>query len=126
MKLREYLASAKDSSEVDFNVGIGRALLALSEDKAEDFLGILNNLRQNVVKSLSVTNTTSLQDCHEPLLRFHVLTELEMISGLQNGRMTDKGEFAASMNRRLDILGPFLSEKQYILGLRRAAMQLCR
>jgi serine/threonine-protein kinase ATR len=125
-KLRDCLALATENSEGDFNVGIGRALLALSEDRLVQFSSILENLRQITAKGLSMTNTASLQDCHEALLRFHVLTEIETISGVRDGNIADKRSPTASMNQRLDVLGPFLSDKQYILGLRRATMQLSK
>ena len=123
-KLRTYLSSTSDSAEADFNVGLGRALLALSEDKLEKFSRLLDRLRQNTARGLSVTNTTSLQGCHEFLLRFHVLTEIEMISGIRGSLNGDKSSLLASLGQRLDVLGPFHSDKQYLLGLRRATMQL--
>lgn len=125
-KLRDCLASNTQVFEADFNVGVGRALLALSEDKLEHFTKILNNLRLSTAKGLSMTNTTSLQDCHETLLRFHVLTEIETLSGVPDRDTADKKSLTASMNQRLDVLGPFLSDKQYILGVRRATMQLSK
>ena len=123
-KLRTYLSSTSDSAEADFNVGLGRALLALSEDKPEKFSRLLDRLRQDTARGLSVTNTTSLQGCHEFLLRFHVLTEIEMISGIRGRLNGDKSSLVASLGQRLDVLGPFHSDKQYLLGLRRATMQL--
>ena len=123
-KLRTYLSSTSDSAEADFNVELGRALLALSEDRVEEFSRLLDRLRQNTARGLSVTNTTSLQGCHEFLLRFHVLTEIEMISGIHGRLIGDKSSLLASLGQRLDVLGPFHSDKQYLLGLRRATMQL--
>ena len=123
-KLRTYLSSTSDSAEADFNIGLGRALLALSEGKTENFSSLLDRLRQNTAKGLSVTNTTSLQGCHEFLLRFHVLTEIEMISGIRGRHNGDKSSLLACLGQRLDVLGPFHSDKQYLLGLRRATMQL--
>ena len=123
-KLRTYLSSTPDFTEADFNVGVGRALLALSDGELERFSGLLDRLRQNTARGLSVTNTTSLQGCHEFLLRFHVLTEIEMISGIRGRLKEEKNGLLASLGQRLDVLGPFHSDKQYVLGLRRATMQL--
>ena len=123
-KLRTYLSSAPDFAEADFNIGVGRALLALSDGELETFSGLLNRLRQNTARSLSITNTTSLQGCHELMLRFHVLTEIEMISGIRGRLDGEKKNLLASLGQRLDVLGPFHSDKQYVLGLRRATMQL--
>lgn len=55
-----------------------------------------------------------------------MLTEIEILSGVQNGDIPDKKSLTASMSRRLDVLGPFSSDKQYILGIRRATMQLSK
>ena len=123
-KLRTYLSSAPDFAEADFNIGVGRALQALSDGELETFSGLLDRLRQNTARGLSVTNTTSLQGCHELLLRFHVLTEIEMISGIRGRLNGEKNSLLASLGQRLDVLGPFHSDKQYVLGLRRATMQL--
>lgn len=125
-KLREYLSSATDISEVDFNVGIGRALMALSDNRVDEFCSILDQLRQHTARGLSATNTTSLQGCHESLLRFHVLTEVETISGVHRPDYLERSGLIRSLNQRLDVLGPFLSDKQYLLGLRRATMQLSK
>ena len=110
----------------DFNVGIGRALLTLTDNRTDLFATILENLRSFEIRSLSPTNTASLQECHESMLRFHVLAELEAISGVRTAGAVDKPKLMKSLDQRLDVLGPFLSDKQYILGLRRATMQLSK
>ena len=119
-----YMSSTSDSAEVDFNVGVGRALLALLGGKTEEFSRILDSIRRQTTSGLSVTNTTSLQGCHQSLLRFHVLTEMEMISGVQSRPDGEKNSLLACLGQRMDVLGPFHSDKQYLLGLRRAVMQL--
>ena len=115
-----------EAPEGIFNVGIGRALLALSEDNMEHFSSILEELRRSTARGLSSTNTASLQGCHDYMLKFHVLTELEIMSGVQNVGHVEKATLIKSMDQRLGIIGHFLSDKQYLLGLRRAAMQLSR
>ncbi len=124
--LRKCLSSSAGSSQGDFNVGVGQALLALSDGKLNQFSSLLDNLRHNTVRGLSATNTASLQGCHDSMLRFHVLTEIEMISSMQKVDQARKSSLRTSLNLRLDTLGPFLSEKQYILGLRRAVMELSK
>ena len=124
-KLKGYL-SMSEASDGDFNVGIGRALLALSEDNRSLFSSALDSLRLNTVRGLSTTNTTSLQGCHDSLLKFHALAELEMIGGAEEMHTSKKSSLLSLMDQRLDVLGPFVSDKQYLLGLRRAAMQLCK
>ena len=123
-KLKGYLSMSTEDSDGDFSVGIGRALLALSEDNTSQFFIVLNQLRRNIARGLSATNTTSLQGCHDSLLKFHALAEIEMIVGADDMDKNEKSSLLSSMDQRLDVLGPFASDKQYLLGLRRAAMQL--
>lgn len=100
----------------DFNVQIGRVLRSMQEHPIH-VSGLLRQLRASQIRELSSTNTASLQDCHDILLRFHVLNEVEAVHS--NGNMS-------LLNRRLDLIGPFFANKHYILGVRRAAMRLMR
>ena len=125
-KLKSYLSISTEASDGEFNVGIGRALLALSEDNMSQFSSALDQLRRKTARGLSATNTTSLQGCHDTLLKFHALAEIEMIGNAGEVNKNRKTSLVASMDQRLDVLGPFVSDKQYLLGLRRAAMQLCK
>ena len=125
-KLKKYLAEFNSTLGGDFNIGVGRALLALSEDETDRFSKILDNLRQNIAKGLSTSNTMSLQSCHDAMLQFHVLTEIEAISGVRNNDEAERSSLIRSLNQRLDVLGAFLSDKQYTLGLRRATMQVSK
>ena len=124
-KLRQYLTSIPDNLGVDFNIGIGKALLALSDGDFDRFKNTLNELRRLNARSLSATNTLSLQICHNAMLRFHAITEVEAISGVLPDEC-EKQALLSSLNKRLDVLGAFVSDKQYLLGLRRAAMQLSK
>lgn len=125
-KLKKYLTEPRLTPGGDFNVGVGTALLALSQDETDHFCDILDRLRQNIAKSLSATNAVSLQSCHDAMLQFHVLTEIEVISGIRNKGDMERSSLVKSLNQRLDVLGAFLSDKQYILGLRRATMQVSK
>lgn len=125
-KLKKYLTESRLTLGGDFNVGVGSALLALSQDETDHFSDILDRLRQNTAKSLSATNAVSLQSCHDAMLQFHVLTEIEVISGIRNKEDMERSSLVKSLNQRLDVLGAFLSDKQYILGLRRATMQVSK
>lgn len=125
-KLRQYLSPTVEAFNEDFNVRIGGALLALSEGEVNKFSASLNQLRQITARGLSTTNTASLQACHEAMLRFHAITEVEAISGVNAADDNEKSSLLSSLNKRLDILGAFVSDKQYLLGLRRATMQLSK
>lgn len=60
------------------------------------------------------------------MLKLHVLTELEMIAGVNREIEVDRPTVLAKLNTRLEMIGAFLNDKQYLLGIRRAAMQLSR
>lgn len=60
------------------------------------------------------------------MLKFHVLTELEMIAGTAKDASTERTNILESLSRRLEVIGAYLNDKQYLLGIRRAAMQLSR
>jgi len=111
---------------VDFNVGIGRALLALRHNSRPDFQGIIEELRELLAKSMSPSSTTSVQASHDHLVKLHALYEVETISGMSSGIVTDRETVLENLDRRLDIIGAYTSDKQYLLGLRRAAMTLSR
>lgn len=125
-KLDLYLSDTKIDSVVDFNVGVGLALLALHQKEFGNFERAIYHLRGTIARSLSAATTTALQTCHDSLLKFHVLTELETISGASDVGTVDRASLVQSLDQRLNILGAFSADKQYVLGLRRAAMQLSR
>lgn len=118
------LLSTTPAGLQDFNVGVGQALLSLRQKDNEGFIAKINDLRKSIARGLSPSNTASLQACHEPMLRLHVLYEIEAISGAIDSSSISRTDLLKNLDRRLDLLGAYTAEKQYILGLRRAAMQL--
>lgn len=130
-KLQGYLDLCATQESSDFNVGIGSALRTLRQrkesegqafaDKSAVFSEIINGLRLSIVKSLTANSVTSLQSCHDDMLRLHALADVESIANVGAG--TSLADSAA-LRRRLDVLGGYIADKQYLLGLRRAAMEL--
>jgi serine/threonine-protein kinase ATR len=126
-QLERILASPSEQiTSMDFNVGIGRALLALHRKQETKFTQTIEALRTAVAKELSPTSTASLHAAHDNLVKLHVLYEIEAISGMSAGASQDREVLLGSLDRRLDILGAYTSDKQYLLGIRRAVMQLSR
>ena len=111
------------ASSVDFNVGIGKALIALRYGKANIFKQTVDELRVTMANGLSASITASLHNSHDHLVKLHTLYELEAISGLSNN-MPDRDSLFENLERRLDLLGAYTSDKQYLLGIRRAVMRL--
>ena len=126
-QLERLLASSPVVSShafIDFNVGVGRALLALRHGKSAEFLTIIGSLREALAKSMSPSTTASIHACHEHLVKLHALYEIEAISGMNPRVSSSREVILDNLDRRLDIIGAYTSDKQYLLGLRRAVMTL--
>jgi serine/threonine-protein kinase ATR len=103
---------------------MGSALDTLRQRKAEKFTEIINCLRLNVAKSLTANSVASLQSCHDDMLRLHALADVESIANAGTAGSNPSPDLLGALGRRLDVLGGYLADKQYLLGLRRAAMEL--
>ncbi len=125
--LEKYLRlyNAGDASEV-FNVGIGHALLSLKEGDVDKFKDHVKMLRDKVAGSMSYATTSSLRACHDLMLRCHVLSDLEMIVDEAQQSREDHQPLLKALERRLAVLGAYVGDKQYLLGVRRAVMELLR
>lgn len=121
--LQKYLSQSTRGIGGDFNISVGRILLALHEKDAKEFTTVISVLREQIACSLSPSTTASFSVCRDVMLKFHVLTELEMIA---DPNKVDRKQALESLDRRLEAMGAYLNDKQYILGIRRAAMQLTR
>ncbi|KAK1750228.1 protein kinase rad3 [Echria macrotheca] len=124
--LEKYLRlyTAGDISDV-FDLGVGQALLSLKEGDHYKFKEHVRMLRDKVAGSMSSATTASLRACHDLMLRCHVLCDLEIIVEGSVGP-GDRQPVLAALERRLEVLGAYVSDKQYLLGIRRAAMELMR
>jgi serine/threonine-protein kinase ATR len=114
-----FLRSAISANSTDFNVGVGKAILALQQGDEVVFARTIASLRENLVQSLSASSTASLAAAHPVTLKLHALYELEQMA-VRGGNAGNS--LMESMDRRLDIVGAFTDDKQYLLGLRRAVM----
>lgn len=123
-KLKTYLELCAKEGAGDFNVGIGSALSTLWQKKPAAFAEIIDGLRLTVAKSMTTNSAASLQSCHDDMLRLHALTDVESIANAGTGNHQSSPELLRALDRRLDVLGGYLADKQYLLGLRRAAMEL--
>jgi serine/threonine-protein kinase ATR len=112
------------NSFMDFNVGVGRALLALRRKDSTEFRKIIAALRAALAAALSPSTTASIHACHDHLVKLHALYEIEAISGMATAKVNTREVILENLERRLDVIGAFTSDKQYLLGVRRAAMSL--
>ena len=123
--LEKYTSMVPKGVGEDFNVSIARALLAMHAKDTENFASTIQSLRKQISSSLSTATTPSIAASHDALFKCHVLSELEVIAGTTN-QGVDCQTIVESLDRRLEVLGAYLNDKQYLLGVRRAAMQLSR
>ncbi|KAK0671217.1 hypothetical protein QBC41DRAFT_344886 [Cercophora samala] len=125
--LEKYLGlyNAGDVSEI-FDLGVGQALLCLKKRDMARFKEHIQILRDKVAGSMTYSATSSLRACHEAMLRCHVLSDLEMIATNKAQGGGDNQAVLATLDRRLQVLGAYVGDKQYLLGVRRAAMELMR
>ncbi|RAK98040.1 protein kinase MEC1 [Aspergillus ibericus CBS 121593] len=126
-KLHEYLQLHSQQGTGEFNIEIGLALNALQHDNDAKFKEHMKYLRLSVAKSLTASSVASLQSCHDSILKLHALHEVESIArtkyeDCEGG--SSRSKLPDILQRRLDILGGYISDKQYLLGLRRATMEL--
>lgn len=119
-RLAAYVHSSKTQSG-NFDVGIARLLMSAREGENDSFQKVLDEVYQNTAGTLSANSIGSLQTSHDTMLKLHVLTDLRRISEAKN---EDKLDVLGSLQGRLNILGSYVGDKQYLLGVRRAAMQL--
>lgn len=126
--LDKYTSMHSDLTTEDFNVNIGRALLDLQKNDIEAFKSKVGSLRKRTTNAMTVASTASLSACHDDLLKLHVLTELEMIAGtdVEPGVDPNRVNILESLTSRLEVVGAYLNDKQYLIGIRRAALQLSR
>lgn len=122
--LEKYLSMTPQDIGGDFNVNIGHALLALRKKDTASFTNTIQRLRVTIAGRLSQQTTTSIQEAHSDIRKFHVLTELEMIANTNDDHGLPRKEVLESLDRRLEVIGAYLNDKQYLLNIRRAAMQL--
>lgn len=123
--LHKYIGqySAGETTEV-FNIGIAQALLHLRNQNFDLFQEQVKLLREKVASSLSYSVTNSLTSAHDATLRAHILTDLEMIATGPSNSAERQQELLKTLNRRFEVIGAYVTDKQYLLSIRRAAMSL--
>ncbi|EGO53602.1 phosphatidyl inositol 3-kinase [Neurospora tetrasperma FGSC 2508] len=125
--MEKYLRAYTEGDVTDiFNIGIADALLCLKEGDGERFQELLQAMRDKVASSMTLSATSSFRTCHDVMLKCHVLEDLEMIANAEPVEGEGHAPLVKALERRLEVLGAYVSDKQYVLGVRRAAMELMR
>ncbi|XXH03128.1 hypothetical protein Hte_009521 [Hypoxylon texense] len=124
--MEKFIKKYQGDHTENFNVSIGQALVYLQKRWTKAFVDEMRTIRDRVNSSMNFSVTSSLQACHEPMLKCHVLTDLELIAGINNDGSQHPQEILKTLDRRLEVIGSYVSDKQYVLSVRRAAMELMR
>lgn len=124
--IEKYIPQDGDHVGDDFNVTVARILLCLRDNQPGATMPYFQSLRDKISASMTFSATSSLTACHEAMLRCHVLADLEMIIGLNGYEGMEPAKLMVDLARRSEVLGAYVSDKQYVLGIHRAAMHLMR
>ena len=119
--LKRRLLIQPQELKADFHLGIGQALLSATGGNEGSISEIIKALRLSIVEGLSTASTGSLQTCHAELMKLHVLYEVEALSGAESASTS---KLLAAFDKRLNAVGGYVQDKQFILGTRRAVMRL--
>lgn len=96
-------------------------MLAIHDGQQSTALELIHELYRSVTAELTPSAITSLQSSHDTLLKLHVLDDVRLIHSCGT---EDRMDTLATLSRRLDVLGSNVTDKQYLLGIRRAIMNL--
>lgn len=125
-RLEQELKVVADEVSSDFNIGVARVLLAMQKKDQVVTATAIKELRGAVTRNLTTASASSLQSCHDILLRLHAVYEIEALSGIYKKPIDDEKLVALlrTMDKRLAVVGSYISDKQYLLGIRRAVMEV--
>lgn len=126
--LAKYLEHSKssDAAYIDFDVAIGEVFRDLQRGHVQNLAPAINSIRERIAASMGLTETASLQACHDIMLRCHVLADIELVASAQAREGQQNREVMRALQRRLGVLGSHVEDKQYLLSIQRAAIELRR
>ncbi|KAH6604197.1 hypothetical protein Trco_007643 [Trichoderma cornu-damae] len=111
----------------DFNMSLGVLFESLYRNAAtETFAETARMMKENIALSMTSSTTASLQAAHEVMLKCHVLTDLEIIIGTKTESDEERMKSISLLEGRCEVIGAYFNDRQYVLGIQRAAMQLLR
>ncbi|KAG8631884.1 hypothetical protein KVT40_001024 [Elsinoe batatas] len=110
----------------NFNVSLAQVLLAVEKGQLDISASKILDLRSSISRNISSSTASSLGACHTELLQLHVLHEVEEIQRLREqppGSQVDVIQMSTALDKRLAVLGTSMSDKQFVLGVRRAVLK---
>jgi len=111
----------------NFDVSLAMMFESMHEGRmSRTFADTVRSMRERVAASLTFPATASLSACHDSLLKAHVISDLEILASVKDPEGSEHDRALSLLNQRLEVLGAYVHDKQYLLGIRRATMQLMR
>jgi serine/threonine-protein kinase ATR len=111
----------------DFDVGLAFLFDSIRKGQLPaTFNETVRSMRDKLAAAMTFSATSSLSACHDIMLRAHVIADLDILTSVQKPEGEQHNMALALLDRRLEVLGAFVNDKQYLLGIRRAAMQLLK
>ncbi|KAG5944560.1 hypothetical protein E4U60_005826 [Claviceps pazoutovae] len=123
--LAKFLVRYQGDIFQDFNMSLASLFNSLHRRSSPDtFEKIVRGMQDKIASSMTASVTVSLHAAHDLLLKCHLLTDLEAIVSSDGDR--DRQRTMTLLDGRLEMIGGRFGDKQYLLGVRRAAMELSR
>lgn len=125
--LAKFTSRFQDSVVQDFNISMAALFESLHKCCTyESFDKTVQTMRDKIALEMTMSATASLQAAHDVLLKCHALTDLEIVVGSTAGEESERRRTMALLSGRLEVIGAYSNDKQYLLGIQRAAMDLTR
>jgi serine/threonine-protein kinase ATR len=125
--LAELVEKLPSTSTQDFNMSVATVFGLLHKRCTPQELSLaLSDARDKVASTMDFSATASFQVAHDALLKCHALADVETIVKFRNGKDAEHQELMKTLDGRLEVIGAYHGDKQYLLGIRRAAMELSR
>jgi serine/threonine-protein kinase ATR len=118
--LTRHLKITPESMADDFNVGIGYAIQSNNLTDPDSLMERVTSMRKSITTGMSAANGSSLHGCHAELRRLHILSEIEMLKDGTKETQKSMARIFERFEKRLSAVGSYISDKQSILGIRRA------
>lgn len=119
--LDRYLNMASENTVDDFSISLGAALRAFRNGQKAEFDQLVYSMRYTIGKGLAMNSVSSFKASHDSVFKLHALSELETLT---YPSQVDRQDMNQRLNQRLAILGGCVSDKRYLLNLRRTIMEL--
>jgi serine/threonine-protein kinase ATR len=121
--LDKYLSSSNERTDSTYDIRMGYVLSELRRHNMDAFLKRLDSAREGVTSMMTESVTGNIRQCHHFLVQLHALSEVQSISETLH-RDIDLAGLTQTFESRLNLMGTYSTDKQYILAVRRAALQL--